>query len=273
VTAPAAMLASRAVPPRSSFSDPRYGEWCAKLGERADYGTASSGNGTSSARALGTKGRGLARAGAGADSGFRRSAREPLAGLLRQRRAPPSSPTDQGGGSRGRKPAGWARTGQHCRWADGAETAAGLCPDRGFLAPGGPSAPPHMNAIAGDLGADSSISTWSACSLEHLGSLDAGRRFIAEIAARCLKTRRPNARCTHHRIPPCSVERQRPIERRAGLPCLYRPAAATSMELAAGLTAAGHHVGADRFRPRPPAFLDQIADHAARTAMSRTCGC
>lgn len=77
---------------------------------------------------------------------------------------------------------GWARSGQHCASLDRLLIPA-ACPEADFRARVS-YRPVNMTRIPDDLhGFDF---TWSSCALEHLGSLEAGLRFMID-QARCLR--------------------------------------------------------------------------------------
>lgn len=77
---------------------------------------------------------------------------------------------------------GWARSGQHCQSLDRLVIPQ-ACPEAEFRARVA-YRPVNMNRIPGD--ARGFDFTWSSCALEHLGSLEAGLRFLIE-QARCLR--------------------------------------------------------------------------------------
>lgn len=77
---------------------------------------------------------------------------------------------------------GWARSGQHCQSLDRLQIPS-ACLEAEFRARVS-YRPVNMTRIPADL-RDFDF-TWSACALEHLGSLEAGLRFLID-QARCLK--------------------------------------------------------------------------------------
>jgi SAM-dependent methyltransferase len=148
----------------------------------------------------------------------------------------------------------WTETDQHAAGELAALARGDLCP-AGEFAARVTWLPVDMRAIPAELtGFDF---CWSACSLEHLGTLDAGLAFIE----RSLATLRPGGIAVHTTEFNLSSDDRTPME---GPTVLFRRR--DMVDLAARLEAAGHEVAAfdldpgsgvlDEFVDLPP-FLDE----------------